>query len=58
MLGIKNEYADFCVDETAVYLYLKWEASEKSYNENWKEQSENLDRKIAKQNKKKSQKVK
>ena len=53
MLKVKNEYAAFCLDETAVYFYLKWEANEKSYNEGWKAQSKMFDRKIDKQKKSK-----
>ena len=53
MLKVKNEYAAFCLDETAVYFYLKWEASEKSYNELWKEQSKSLNRIIDKKESKK-----
>ena len=34
------------MDEVALYLYMKWEASEKTYSEKWKEQSETLFSKI------------
>lgn len=46
MLKINNDYEAFCMDEVGLYLYMKWEVSEKTYNEKWKEQSETLGKKI------------
>ncbi len=40
------------MDEVALYLFIKWEKSEKTYNEKWKEQSMSLTKKIDKTKKK------
>ncbi len=42
LLKIKNDYEAFCIDEVGLYLYVKWKAGEKTYNENWKDQSMSL----------------
>ena len=42
ILKINDDYEAFCIDEVALYLYIKWEAGEKTHIEKWKEQSETL----------------
>ena len=46
ILKINDEYEAFCIDEVALYLCMRWEASDKTYIEKWKEQSETLFNKI------------
>ena len=39
MLKIKDDYLSFIVDETALYMYMKWKAGEKTYREKLFEQN-------------------
>jgi len=52
LLKIDGEYEAFCMDEVALYLYMKWETSEKTYIEKWKEQSKSFTGRIDKTKKK------
>lgn len=39
MLKVKNDYEAFCLDEASLYVYMKWQAGEKTYREKLFEQN-------------------
>ena len=47
-LKLKNDYEAFCVDEAALYVYMKWKAGEHTYIEKVMAQNKGLKSKARK----------
>ena len=40
MLKVKDDYISFCLNEASLYVYMKWQAGEKTYREKLFEQNQ------------------